>query len=90
MVLPVNIGSKGGLWTLVENKWRNNSNKSNIPLIKIWCAVHRLNLAWKDVSSTVVEVSHIVSKLSGISAFSTTQQFQLENYNNCLRKIIYS
>jgi len=86
----VNIGNKGGLWTLFENKWRNNSNKSNVPLIKIWCAVHRSNLAWKDVSSTVIEVSHIVSKLSGISAFSTIQHFELENYNNCLRKIIYS
>lgn len=29
----VNIDGKGGLWTLVENKWRNNSNKSNVPLI---------------------------------------------------------
>ncbi|KAL5235556.1 hypothetical protein ACI65C_002966 [Semiaphis heraclei] len=84
----VNIGSKGGLWTLVENKWRNNSNKSNVPLVKIWCAVHRSNLAWKDVSSTVVEVSHIVSKLSGISAFfhnsalRTRELQQLSKENN--------
>ncbi|KAL4132410.1 hypothetical protein QTP88_009564 [Uroleucon formosanum] len=84
----VNIGSEGGLWTLVENKWRNNSNKSNVPLIKIWCAVHRSNLAWKDVSSIVVEVSHIVSKLSGISAFfhnstlRTRELQQLSKENN--------
>ncbi|KAL4122559.1 hypothetical protein QTP88_014865 [Uroleucon formosanum] len=84
----VNIGSEGGLWTLVENKWRNNSNKSNVPLIKIWCAVHWSNLAWKDVNSTVVEVSHIVSKLSGISAFfhnsalRTRELQQLSKENN--------
>lgn len=48
----VNIGTKGGLWDLIENKWRivlsipNLSSK--IPLQKIWCAAHRLNLAWKD------------------------------------------
>ncbi|KAL5245424.1 hypothetical protein ACI65C_012834 [Semiaphis heraclei] len=71
----VNIGSKGGLWTLVENKWRNNSNKSNVPLVKIWCAVHRSNIAWKDVSSTVVEVSHIVTFLADVLAiFSRYQQ----------------
>jgi len=84
----VNIGSKGGIWILVENKWRNNSNKSNVPLIKIWCAVHRSNLAWKDVSSTVVEVFHIVSKLSGISDFfnnstlRTRELQQLSKENN--------
>ncbi|KAL4084425.1 hypothetical protein QTP88_028247 [Uroleucon formosanum] len=84
----VNIGSEGGLWTLVENKWRNNSNKSNVPLIKIWCAVHWSNLAWKDVNSTVVEVSHIVNKLSGISAFfhnsalRTRELQQLSKENN--------
>ncbi|KAL4107180.1 hypothetical protein QTP88_017563 [Uroleucon formosanum] len=84
----VNIGSEGGLWTLVENKWRNNSNKSNVPLIKIWCAVHRSNLAWKDVSSTVVKVSHIVSKLSGTSDFfhnsalRTRELQQLSKENN--------
>lgn len=83
----VNIGSKGGLWTLVENKWRNNSNKSNVPLIKIRCAVHRSNLAWKDLSSTVVEVSHIVSKLSRIFAFFHNSALRTREHNNCLRII---
>jgi len=82
------IVTDGYLWTLVENKRRNNSNKSNVPLIKIWCAVHRSNLAWKDVSSTVAEVSHIISKLSGISAFfhnsahRTRELQQLSKENN--------
>jgi hypothetical protein len=83
----VNIGRKGGLWKLVEEKRRNNKNKNYVPLVKIWCAVHRSNLAWKDVSSTVV-VSHIVNKLSGISAFfhnsalRTRELQQLSQENN--------
>lgn len=31
----VNIGNKGGLWTLLERKWRNKTDKINVPLIKI-------------------------------------------------------
>lgn len=45
----INIGNKGGLWTLIENKWRTAASKSslsyNVPLQKIWCAAHRSSLA---------------------------------------------
>lgn len=43
----VNIGERGGLWTLFQQKWRSLCEQ-NVPLIKIWCAAHRSNLVWKD------------------------------------------
>lgn len=72
----VNIGTKGGLWVLIENKWRttvSTSNiNSNIPLQKIWCAAHRSNLAWKDTSNSVPEIKHLLDKLIGLSTFFHT------------------
>ena len=44
----VNSGERSGLWTLLE-KLRSEKCPSDelVPLLKIWCAVHRSQLAWK-------------------------------------------
>eukprot|EP00795_Rhopilema_esculentum_P013325 gene13325-4171_t len=47
----MNTGAKNGLWALYDD-YRKKSN-SNLPLIKIWCAAHRINLAWKSVTKEV-------------------------------------
>lgn len=63
----MNTGEKNGLWTLIEAKTKKVGSK--IPLIKIWCAAHRSELAWKSVSNTVPEVSKVFSILSKISTY---------------------
>jgi hypothetical protein len=40
-----------------------------MPLLKIWCAVHRSQLAWQAVSSSVVEVKHLFQTLAGVSSY---------------------
>jgi len=40
----ISIGEKNGIWTLLESKRKSiKSVKSSqsIPLVKVWCAVHR-------------------------------------------------
>jgi len=62
----VNTGERKGLWALFD------SIDSEIPKLKIWCAVHRTQLAWKSVTDLVSEVSHLLQKLSGLSSFFHT------------------
>ena len=38
-------------------------------MIKIWCAVHRSQLAWKSVTNSIQEVSHLIQQLSSILTF---------------------
>ena len=64
-----NTGHKGGLWTLMQKARQNASNETLSPLLTIWCAVHRSNLAWNSVNHTVTEVSHIFQKLVSICSF---------------------
>ncbi|KAF0714641.1 E3 SUMO-protein ligase KIAA1586-like isoform X4 [Aphis craccivora] len=84
----VNSGEKGGLWTLFENKWRKTSdnNTPSIPFIKIWCAVHRSNLAWKDASSIIPEVQHFLEKLSGLSSFFHTSALRTRELEDIAKK----
>jgi hypothetical protein len=61
---------------LIENKWRTTAStsniNSNIPLQKIWCAVHRSNLVWKDTSNSVPEIKHSFDKFIGLFTFFHT------------------
>lgn len=61
----VNSGEEGGLWALLEKKMQNAG--STIPLIKIWCAAHRAELAWKNAADLVKEVNKVFSVLSKMS-----------------------
>jgi hypothetical protein len=82
-----NTGSKGGLWTLLDEtriqaydrihksdkthkKPVIQGQKSQLcPLMKFWCAVHRSNLAWESVTSSVSDVKLILQQLASISTF---------------------
>ena len=66
-----NTGEKGGLWTIMEcmRKENSNSEAQRAPLLKIWCCVHRSNLAWHSVSDSVSDVSHIFQHLIGMCTF---------------------
>lgn len=41
----VNTGHKGRLWGMIESERQTNLCDNNMPLLKIWCTVHRSALA---------------------------------------------
>ena len=59
-----------------EAKTKSNDDDNIIPvrpLLKVWCAVHRSQLAWHSVSESVVEVKHCFQNLiSLVSYFHTS------------------
>lgn len=61
----VNTGETNSLWALMDKELKS----SGIPLIKIWCAVHRSELAWKNTARTVPEISTTLSTLSSVSTY---------------------
>ena len=64
----LNSGERNGLWKkLEEEKICHDSNHS--PLIKIWCAAHRSNLAYKDVSKTICEVRLVTSDVVSVGSY---------------------
>ncbi|XP_025190261.1 uncharacterized protein LOC112590884 isoform X2 [Melanaphis sacchari] len=73
-----NTGEKNGLWALLKQMRHvsadeNTEAETSIPpLMTIWCAAHRSNLAWKSVSESVRELKHIVIELVAISSFFHT------------------
>lgn len=79
----VNVGAKGGVWALLESEIKLlaqcetdkkcSENVAPLPLLKVWCAVHRSQLAWHSVSDTVTEVKHCFQNLvSLVSYFHTS------------------
>jgi len=63
----INVGNKNGLWALLENERQQELVK--IPLMKIWCSVHRSALAWEKLTKNVPEVSKIILSCSSISSY---------------------
>lgn len=63
----INTGHRSGLWTRIEKKAKESG--SLLKLLKVWCAAHRNELAWKSVTSSVKEVSGIFRNLVSISSF---------------------
>lgn len=63
----VNTGQKKGLWTLIENE--RKAYEIKVPIMKIWCAVHRSALAWENLTKQVSEVSKIIETCSSISTY---------------------
>jgi hypothetical protein len=71
----INIGEKNGFWTLLEYERRSSQtakSHSTLPVVKIWCAVHRSQLAWQSVSETVIEVKHCFQQLFGLVSYFYT------------------
>ena len=67
-------GEKGGLWVLLEKlrQQQVHEKESLVPLIKIWCAVHHSNLAWKSVTDPVTELKVVTEELKSISTYFHT------------------
>lgn len=63
----VNTGEKSGLWALLDGEMK--AIGSEITLIKIWCAAHRVELVWIDTTEKFKEFRKVVSILSSISSY---------------------
>ncbi|KAF0756116.1 Uncharacterized protein FWK35_00004771 [Aphis craccivora] len=74
----INVGHKNGLWALLENERQQELVK--IPLMKIWCSVHRFALAWEKLAQNVPEVSKIISSCSSISSYSHQSGVRTKDY----------
>ena len=63
----MNTGSRNGLWALCDSYRRDSS--SDLSLIKIWCAAHGINLAWKSVTKEVQEVDKLIKDAASRSTY---------------------
>ena len=63
----LNSGVCNGLWKKIEEENEAN-DPSHGPLLKIWCAAHRSNLAYKDVTKSVSEVMVTVSDIVSVGS----------------------
>lgn len=61
-----NTGEKHSLWVLFEEECKRYRN--DLPLIKLWCSAHRLELVWNDLTQRVPEVKSVLSIMSSISS----------------------
>ena len=76
----MNTGSRNGLWALADRYRRDSS--SDLPLIKIWCAAHRINLAWKSVTKEVQEVDRLIKDASSLSTYFRMSAVRTKNLKN--------
>lgn len=60
-----NTGDKHSLWVLFEKECQKY--RSDLPLTKLWCSAHRLELVWGDLTAKVPEVKNALSIISSIS-----------------------
>ena len=63
----MNTGAHNGLWALCQKE--RDASGTNLPLLKIWCAAHRTNLAWKSVCNSVPEVGNLVQTAADLCTF---------------------
>lgn len=63
----VNTGENNSLWKLIDEEAKTAGSK--IPLLKIWCAAHRAELAWKSAAAAIPEATRILTVLSSISTY---------------------
>lgn len=63
----MNSGEKAGLWKLFEDEIRKEG--SSLILLKIWCAAHRMDLVWDDVTDSHVIISKTLNILSSIASY---------------------
>ena len=64
----LNTGDRNGLWKkFKEEKSANDPNHG--PLLKIWRAAHRSNLAYKDIAKSVSEVKITISDVVSVGSY---------------------
>lgn len=72
----MNTGLKQSLWTWLDNQCKDS--KCTQPIIKIWCAVHRSNLAWGDLTKNVGEVKRIINDAKAVATYFHTSGLRTE------------
>lgn len=59
--------NEGGLWKFLEDEMTKSGSK--IPLVKIWCAAHRADLAFNELSKSALESDKILSVFSRTASY---------------------
>lgn len=62
-----NIGEKGGIWKFFEDEARKQG--SEIPILKVWCSAHRMDLVWNDVTNSHKIVKRTLESFSSIASY---------------------
>ena len=65
-----NTGIRNSLWASLEAE--RKTEDGNLPLLKIWCGVHRSDLAFTNVSKTIPEVHNVISDAVSLTTFFHT------------------
>jgi hypothetical protein len=60
--------NRGPFWRALQ-EMREQDPNSNIPLMKIWCSAHRSQLAFSDMSKSVIEVQYVLQDCREIVKF---------------------
>jgi hypothetical protein len=80
-----NTGKYKSLWTHLTEE-RNQSDHPKVPLIKIWCAVHRAQLAFKDMSKSVPEVGFLLADCKMTSTFYNVSAVRMTELKDAARE----
>ena len=87
MAKNMNTGAKNGLWVLCDEERLQLS--SDLPLLKIWCTGHRVNLAWKSVTKAVSEVGGLISNASARSSYFHMSAVRTRNLKKIADEHLY-
>ena len=77
-----NTGCKQSLWQFLQRA-RDSSENRNLPLVKIWCAVHRSQLAFKSMRKAVAEIPLLLNECQSVNTFYNTSATRMKH----LRKV---
>lgn len=72
-----NTGDIHSLWTLFANECMQY--RPDLPLIKLWCSAHRMELVWGDATKNVKEVRNTLDILSSIASHFNESAMRLED-----------
>lgn len=79
-----NTGDKHSLWVLFEDECKRH--RSNLPLTKLWCSAHRMELAWGGLTQHVFEVKSILSVMSSIATHFRESALRTEELKEIAEK----
>ncbi len=84
----VNTGEQAGLWRIFddEKKAGKTAGEADMPLVVIWCAVHRSALAWKSVTNSISEISHLIQTISAIQSYFHLSGLRTEELKKTARE----
>lgn len=65
----INTGEHKGLWALIDRDLESTQREYKQVILKLWCAAHRSDLALKDLSKDVPELSIFLNNMTKISSY---------------------